>query len=194
MLIEQRVFNFQEVDERSIADIKNECLVHFATRLKELLEADKGTEEVQVDWDKPAANKKVKVSGRNWGIHNYGYFEECFSNRIKYNTKSIVFEETLYNQEPWSVKDTCRAVYGLEWVEGTDECSGYYRYRKGVTEVLTHPRVCDQCACVSETKTDLQLENVRNFDKFFGLGEFPYMTIHLIRLGNKEHYFYTIHR
>ena len=174
MLIEQRVFNFQEVDERSIADIKNECLVHFATRLKELLEADKGE------------NK--------WGIYNYGYFEECFSNRIKYNSKSIVFEETLYNQEPWSVKDTCRAVYGLEWVEGTDECSGYYRYRKGVTEVLTHPRVCDQCACVSETKTDLQLENVRNFDKFFGLGEFPYITIHLIRLGNKEHYFYTIHR
>ena len=38
MLIEAVVFNFKEVGEKSAADIKNECLCHFAYDLKELAE------------------------------------------------------------------------------------------------------------------------------------------------------------
>ena len=174
MLIEARVFNFREVGERSLLDIKNECLVDFAYKLKELLEADEGE--------------------RNWGVWNYKYFQDCFSSKIKYNTKSIVFEETVYNQEPWSVKDTCRSAYGLEWIEGTEEHSGYYRYPAHEVAKLTYPFVCTECVTCKEEKTDVQLENVRKFDEFFGRGEFPFITITLIRLGNKEHYFYTIHR
>ena len=174
MLIEAQVFNFREVGEKSLLDIKNECLVDFAYKLKELLEADKGE--------------------RHWGVWNYKYFQDCFSSKIKYNTKSIVFEETIYNQEPWSVKDTCMRAYGLEWVEGTEECSGYYRYPRYELPKLTHPEVCTQYVTEKEEKTDIQLENVRKFNEFFGLGEFPFIKITLIRLGNKEHYFYTIHR
>ena len=41
---------------------------------------------------------------------------------------------------------------------------------------------------------DVAEENIRNFYNAFGRGEFPFLTIIIIRLGNKDHYFYTIHR
>lgn len=177
MLLEERVFNFGEVGEKSMLDIKNECLIDFAYKLKELLEADEGGE-------------------RHWGTWNYKYFQDSFSSKIKYNTKSIVFEETITSNNPndCSVKDTCSAVYGLEWVEGAENHSGYFRYPKYEVAKLTHPEYC--CAVNKSDKEadEVTLENIRKFYEFFGLGEFPFITITIIRLGNKDHYFYRIHR
>ena len=105
MLIEAIAFNLNEVGEKSIMDIKNECLCHFAYDLKELLEADKGEAK--------------------WGTWNYKFFQDTFGSKIKYNSKNIVYEETLYNKEPWSVKGTCASCYGLEFVEGSENTSSY---------------------------------------------------------------------
>ena len=174
MLIEVVAFNLREVGEKSIADIKNECLCNFAYDLKEVLEADEGNS--------------------TWGTWNYKFFQGTYGSKIKFNSKNIVYEETLYNHEPWSVKDTCRACYGLEYVEGTENTSSYYRYPSHSVPKMIHPEVCCERVTDKETKTELQLENVRRFDEFFGRGEFPFMTITLIRLGNIDHYFYRIHR
>lgn len=176
MLIEAIVFNFREVGEKSALDIKNECLCHFAYDLKELLEADKGD--------------------CTWGTWNYKYFQDRFGSKIKYNSKSIVYEETLYNNEPWSVKDTCRACYGLEWVEETERCSGYYRFPDHTVPKMVHPEVCCERVCPTdrEFKSEIADKNICKFDEYFGRGEFPYITITMVRLGNKDHYFYTIHR
>ena len=175
MLIEAVAFNLREVGEKSIMDIKNECLCNFAYDLKDVLEADEGNSR--------------------WGTWNYKYFQDRFGSKIKFNSKNIVYEETLYNREPWSVKDTCRACYGLEYVEGTENTSSYYRYPNHTVSKMVHPEVCcERAGDKEEAKSELQLENVRRFSEYFGLGEFPFMTITLIRLGNVDHYFYRIHR
>ena len=176
MLIEAIVFNFREVGEKSVLDIKNECLCHFAYDLKHLLEADDGNS--------------------TWGTWNYKHYQDTYGTKIKYNSKSIVYEETLHNNEPWSVKDTCRACYGLEYVEGTDKTSSYYMYPNHTVPKMVHPEVCTECVhpMNREFKSEVAEENVRKFDEYFGRGEFPYITITMVRFGNKEHYFYTIHR
>ena len=175
MLIEAVVFNFREVGEKSVLDIKNECLCHFAYDLKHLLEADDGN--------------------CTWGTWNYKYYQDTYGTKIKYNSKSIVYEETLYNNEPWSVKDTCRACYGLVYEE-KENGSGCYRFPDQPAPKMVHPEVCTECVhpMNREFKSEIAEENIRKFDEYFGKGEFPYITITMVRFGNKEHYFYTIHR
>lgn len=179
MLIEKVVFNFKEVGEKSFAEIKNECLCDFAYNLKEAL---------------TTKNESIRKFWVNSGIANYKIFNDNFGSKIRYNSKSIVFEETFHNEleNPWSVRQTCMDVYGLEYVEGTENTSNYYRFKKS-----SYKRTCDTCYCetVSEKLPEnISEENIRNFYNSFGVGEFPFITITIIRLGNKDHYFYDIHR
>ena len=174
MLIEQRVFNFNVVDDRSFTDIKNECLIDFAYKLKDLLYSD--TERI-------------------WGTWNYKTFQDNFSTNIKYNTKSIVFEETVTNSNTsaWSVKEACMSCYGLELVPESKEHGSYYRYPEHDTAVLVHPNVCTACV-KDKCQDEVSSKNLTHFDEYFGKVEFPFITITVIILGNKDHYFYTIHR
>mgnify|MGYP003296971525 CR=1 FL=1 len=167
MLIEKIVFNFNEVGEKSLMDIKNECMVSFAYRLKEALTSNE---------------EKIKKFWSESSMANYKIFQDLFGSKIKYNSKNIVFEEVIYNngRSPWNLKQTC----------ADSNTSAYYRYKKS-RERLT----CDTC-CAEFVGTEREAadECLRNFYKSFGLGEFPFMTITIIRLGNKDHYFYDIHR
>ena len=189
MLIENVVFNFHEVGEKSFEEIKNECLVSFAVDLRIALTTT--DEHIRKFW----AGSHVCNDGqtREGGLVNYKNFQDFFGSKIKYNSKSIVFEETLYNglNKPWSPQQTCMDVYGLEYVEGTADTSGYYRYQKSSKPTLT----CDTCCmeAVGDKRDDAE-ESLRHFYTAFSAGEFPYITITIIRLGNKDHYFYTIHR
>lgn len=188
MLIEQVVFNFHEVGEKSFEEIKNECLVSFAVDLKIALTSN--NEHLRKWW----CDTHTKNDGRigEGSLSNYKIFQDEFGTKIKYNSKSIVFEETLHNglNRPWSVQQTCMDVYGLEYVEASENTSSYYRYRKdGLT------RTCDTCCCefVGDRCADSE-ERLRHFYTAFTKGEFPFITVTIIRLGNKDHYFYTIHR
>ena len=191
MLIDRVVFNFHEVGEKSFEEIKNECLVSFAVDLKIALTS--GDEHIRTFW----SDKHLCYDGqtREGDLINYKNFQDFFGSKIKYNSKNIVFEETLYNYPdgPWSPKRTCMEVYGLEYIEPTNETSGYYRYRKDGLK-----RNYDTCCCeyVGELEdvTRESEERLRHFDVAFSMGEFPFITITIIRLGNKDHYFYTIHR
>ena len=123
----------------------------------------------------------------------YKHFQDFFGNKIKYNSKSIVFEETFTSNpdKMWNVRQFCMDYYNLEYVEETQEHSGYFRYKSNTREVRN-----DDCCC-AEWVGDLREEadnKLRDFYYVFGVGEFPFITITIIRLGNKEHYFYTIHR
>ena len=177
MLIEKVVFNFNEVGEKSLMDIKNECMVSFAYKLKEALTSNE--EKIRKFWSESS-------------IANYKVFQDLFGSKIKYNSKNIVLEEVVYNNDRslWNLKQTCADVYGLEYVEGTAETSDYFRYKKSKGKLT-----CDTCCAESVgTEREAADECLRNFYKSFGLGEFPFMTITIIRLGNKDHYFYDIHR
>lgn len=188
MLIEAQVFNFHEVGEKSFEEIKNECLVSFATNLKiALTSKDESIRKFWIESSKSFDGKESRGS-----VANYKNFHDFFSSMIKYNSKSIVFEETLYNgiSKPWSVQQACMDVYGLEYIEGTESTSSYYRYRKDGLH-LTSPTCCTEFV---GDKCDDSEERLRHFYTAFGAGEFPFITVTIIRIGNKDHYFYTIHR
>lgn len=191
MLIEKPVFNFHEVGEKNFEEIKNECLVSFAVDLRiALTSTDEHIRKFWID-----TSERYDGKCKEGSIANYKNFQDFFGSKIKYNSKSIVFEETLYNhpEGPWSPKRTCMEVYGLEYIEPADKTSGYYRYRKDGIK-----RTCDTCCCeyVGELEdvTRESEERLRHFDVAFSMGEFPFLTITIIRLGNKDHYFYDIHR
>ena len=78
MLIETQAFNLQEVGEKALLAIKNECLHDFASNLKEAL---------------TSANDSIRTFWLTEGsIANYKHFRDFFGTKIKYNTKSIIFE------------------------------------------------------------------------------------------------------
>ena len=157
MLIKQVVFNFHEVGEKPFEEIRNECLVSFAVDLKIALTSN--DKHIRKFW----ADSHVCNDGqtREGSIANYKVFQDNFGSKIKYNSKSIVFEETLYNYPdgPWSPKRTCMEVYGLEYIEPADETSGYYRYRRDGLQVT-----CDTCCmeAVGEKREESE-EKLRNF-------------------------------
>ena len=188
MLIDKVVFNFNEVGEKSLSDIKNECMVSFASHLKEALTSK--DEKIRRFW----LDSSTTYGGdsKPGSTANYKIFSDLFGTKIKYNSKSIVFEETITNgySNPWSLRNTCADVYGLEWVESSENCSSYYRYRKDGLKLHCNT-CCTEFVGGERPEAD---EYLRNFYKAFSIGEFPYMTITLIRLGNKDHYFYNIHR
>ena len=175
MLIEQTAFNFGEVGEKSFEEIESVCLSDFAHKLQLAL----------TDSDNFTRNSRIGSTSY------YEIFRKLFGTNIKYNSKNIVFETTLYNDinNPWSPVSVCTLYYGLEYVEGTGNTSPYFRYRKN--SVSSENDCCSKC---NENYSEDSMERLRNFYSTFGTGEFPYMTVTIIRLGNKDHYFYTIHR
>ena len=189
MLIENVVFNFYEVGEKGIADIKNECLSHFASRLKECLTSS--NERIRRFWVDRGLLEAASNAPFKGSIANYKIFQDLYGSKIKYNTKSIVFEETITNnpESIWNVEQYCMDMYNLEYVEETERCSGYFRFRPS-NNVALH----DTCECSVSPDRDEAQEALRNFYSAFGVGEFPFLSVIIIRLGNKDHYFYTIHR
>lgn len=189
MLIEKAVFSFHEVGEKGLDDIRNECLNHFASHLKEVITSDNKRYRIfwQDEWPDNSGRMKKGCIG------NYKHFRDFFGNNIKYNSKSIVFEETITNNPDklWNVKQFCMDYYNLEYIEETEEHSGYFRYKSN------NKGLKDEDCCCAEWVGGLREEadeKLRDFYYTFGVGEFPFITITIIRLGNKEHYFYTIHR
>lgn len=188
MLIEKQVFNFHEVGEKSFEEVKNECLVSFAVDLRIALTST--DEHIRKFWcDTHVCNDGTTKDG---SVANYKHFHDFFSTMIKYNSKSIVFEETLHNGigKPWSIQQTCMDVYGLDYIPATENTSGYYTYRKNSPTLI-----CDTCCmeAVGEKRDDSE-ERLKHFYTAFSAGEFPFITVTVIRIGNKDHYFYSIHR
>lgn len=188
MLIENVVFNFYEVGEKSLADIKNECLSHFASRLKDCLTSD--NEKIRKFWVDRGLDNSPDTPFKG-SIANYKIFQNLYGSSIKYNSKSIVFEETITHNPDniWNVKQYCMDMYNLEYIEKTEDHSGYYRYKPS-----NCVKAYDKCECSVGSERDDAQEALRHFYSAFGVGEFPFLTIKIIRLGNKDHYFYTIHR
>ena len=188
MLLERVVFNFHEVGEKGLDDIRNECLSHFASRLNEVITSD--NKRYRTFWQDEWSDNSGRM--KKGCIANYKHFRDFFGNTIKYNSKSIVFEETITNDPDklWNVKQFCMDYYNLEYIEETEEHSGYFRYKSNNRAIESN----DCCVEWVGGKRDSADEKLRDFYYSFGVGEFPFITIILVRLGNKEYYFYTIHR
>ena len=168
MLIDTQALNLQEVGEKSLDEIKRDCLAHFAHCLRELI-LDSFEENL-------------------CSTSNYRRLNNEFAEEIKYNSKNTVFESTIYNHERFSVQDTCADMFLLKRIEAPDTSNNYsYEFWRNPFE---QKEECE-AECASKERN---IKRLLKFHQFFGIGEFPYLTIKVIRIGNIDHYFYTAHR
>ena len=187
MIIENKVFNMREVGDKSIQEIKSECLADFAYNLQSLIWSEENWSYDEHCTVNIADSKSPTFST----LAHYKTYEDTYGTIIKYNSKNIVYEELISNNKVNcdGVQTTCAKHYGL--ARGTEEeCYSY------ITEQLRcHSRYPNVgCECSAEEVSVNKKEALRNFHLFFGRGEFPYINIHVIRVGNVDHYFYTITR
>lgn len=181
MLFETTVFNMYSVEDHALCDIKNLCLEHFAERLEEVLTS--GNEKIRKFWVEPGSTA------------NYKFFQDWYGSKITYNTKNIVFEETITNNESqiWSVRDFCADYFNLELAPEAGEGSSYYQSKANSNSIVRN------CCCGESYVGTRRPKNeadkaILNFYKSFGVGEFPFIVITVLRIGNKDHFFYRITR
>ena len=182
MLFETTVFNMYSVEDHALCDIKNLCLKHFAERLEEVLTS--GNSKFRQFWVESGSTA------------NYKFFQDWFGSKITYNTKNIVFEETLTNNpnQLWNVRQYCADYFNLELTQETGEGSPYYQFRKG-RESFLKENGCYAEAYVGGSRPKAEAEEaILNFYESFGVGEFPFIVITVLRIGNKDHFFYRITR
>lgn len=177
----------QEVGDKTIQDIKSECLADFAYNLQSLIWSNE-TWSFNSNY---GVNRTCDSSSPIFStIAHYKTYENSFGHSIKYNSKNIVFEELISNDKSKSrgVQGTCADMYGL-----TKDQDGTYSYTKvRLTCATRYPNV--GCECSPEEVSAAKSDALRDFHLFFGAGEFPFINIHVIRIGNVDHYFYTITR
>ena len=170
MLIETEALNLQEVGEKSLDAIKLSCLQHFAHCLRECI----------------LESNRSNLSE----TYNYTKFKNLYAEDIKYNSKNVIFESVIYNNGRYSVQDTCADLFMLRRIEAQDTSNTYF-YEFWRNSKDDEEKDCCEAECCSKA---VDLNRLLNFHKFFGVGEFPYITITVIRIGNVDHYFYRIHR
>ena len=169
MLIENTALNLQEVGDKSITQVKRECLNHFAFYLREFI------------LSRPEPLKT--------GTINYQLFADYCGSKIKYNSKNIVFEETLYNSSQFSPQQSCKDYYRLKRVDSCTTPNSTYWY-----EFEPEPKYLEDGCCAEAAECSVPKNRLLEFHKFFGVGEFPYVHITVLRIGNIDHYFYSITR
>lgn len=100
-----------------------------------------------------------------YGTHNYRVFDSQFGENISYNSKNLIFSK-MHND-----------IRGILEQRHFD-C-----------------RSCMQYETSDESKSDILPPLTKDeFTALFGKGEFPFMIIDVIRVGNHDYSYYTITR
>ena len=174
MLKQESVLLFDEVDNLTLSQIRHICFSHFAVRLEqELLE-------------------KTNTPDK-YGTGMYKQFYDLYGKQITYNTKNISFEQLITTKDSCNLYEFCGNYFGLQ---PEIRCDGASNGRTTQRTIFTIPEKphkqeqCEQPVC-SQQK---DYKTLVNFSKFFGVGEFPFMSIRIVRIGNQDYFMYTISR
>lgn len=176
----ERVFNFRPVGNRTLEEIKEECFNNFLYKLK--------------NYVMQPGNPHPKIITR--GLHQYNHFENEFGENISYNTKNREFYK-LYTDLKDFVKDNmypervCKEDQEVE-PQGTH----YILSQNGKEFIKIKVDLEDNpdessFVCNGIPSTTFYMDD---FIDLFSRGEFPFMGISIVRIGNHDYYFYTITR
>ena len=141
MIISNCVFNMNEVGDKSIQAIKSECLADFAYNLQSLI----WSQETWSFNSELGVNKTCDSETPIFStLAHYKTYEDAYGNPIKYNSKNIVYEEFISNDNSKrrGVKGTCADIYGLaEEKDGT-----YYYTNTRLTCSTRFPNIGCECS------------------------------------------------
>lgn len=176
----ERVFNFNPVDNKTLDKIKKECFRDFLTNL--------------MDYVVQPGEPYPKIL--NIGVHQYDRFKDRYGKNISYNNKNRQFYQ-LYTDIKNYVK---KELLSVSRVRSSSDCqSGKEPEPNGMHYV----HISDTNELMSivvrngQRPIDFRERHVYFVDDFtylFGGGESPYLGISIIRIGNYDYYFYTITR
>ena len=168
MLKKTSVHNFCELGDRSIDDIIVECKYDFAVKCLEIVDEYKDCETSDYYL---------------FGLRTYETFN-AKGRFITYQDKSVEYETLDSNIREFFERYLKRL--DNDQIGPIPDC-----YSNETVKYLLQK-------IKNTTKEDLGItltkpEYIR-YESLFGLGEFPFMIITIVRIGNKRYYFYQITR
>lgn len=192
MLIKTSIFNLTQLDKQStLSDIKLDCMNDFCQKIRKMYVTD---------------------YGKNYNsIKRYEMFRSLFAQKITLNLDNLIFQKnikitTLKNYCKKKIKDLLDINNGSIQLTNdeftqlvnnkftqltNDECIQLPTDEQKITVSLT-----DQIKfkCTHQDLLKQMNEMVKVIDELFGNGQFPIMTLHIIKIGNIDYFYYTISR
>lgn len=166
MMKKNAVHNFSELFDESIDDITYCCKSHFATQCLEIVKEylDRG------------------VASELSNINTYTIFNHK-AKRITYQEKNIEYQSLETNLKEFFEKFLLEEESPHRAVP---EC-----YTKEVRDFLLEKVKNDVKEDLGITLTKPEYER---YEALFGLGEFPFLIVTIVRIGNRRYWFYEITR
>lgn len=181
MLVSRNVLFFSEVKDLTIEEMKKNCMEHFYKCL--------------YDW---FLNNDLHA----FNIKNYGVFDSKYSKKISFRIEDIIFEscyaDTRENKKSFSSFLSNNNEMYVDVCQLNDEsCIGYskededkyrltyYYYGNGKNK--------DDGISIDGYKNKIDFFEHYIFD-LFGSGEFPFISMKIVRISKQDYYFYNIIR
>ena len=168
MLMTEEAHYFNELRKLSIEQAQMECVEDFYNNLRRF------------------AGKELDYGERS--LENYNRFD-CFCGKsISYNNKNVQFVTLIPREQStdliyrWLENNKKEASYDSNSVMSMDEGL----MEKGVK------RLCENVE-LSDPVTNVK-QKLPKYRVIFGVGEFPHLNFKIVRIGNKEYFWYTLTR
>lgn len=168
MLKKESVHYFSELHDRSIDDIISECKYDFARKCLEMVQEYRDSEQADYYLFGLRAYETFNAKGRF----------------ITYQDKSVEYQ---------SLETDIRTFFEqyLQRSNNSHNTVVPDSYSKEISDYLLQ-------TVKNKTKEDLGLTltkpEYKRYESLFGLGEFPFLMITIVRIGNKRYFFYQIER
>lgn len=167
MIHKMTVHCFTELKNENIEQIKMNCYSDFFYKVINRLILKTADNEI------PDCSKFNK-NHIEFSLNNYTNFND-YGRQITINGKNCEYEETFTDLREWFGNN-------LLSMQKDVNCNPNQPDNPIFDWLLT---------TIKEPNSDY---SYYMFQAIFGLGEFPFMTIYISRIGNKRYYFYTIER
>ena len=171
MLVTEKVIGMGSVGDLSVEQMKEFVFADFACHLKQEI---------------------LETEHHKQGLQNYDYFEAEYGKKITYNNKNISYQDVCFD-----LKEFCGRYFGLKATEVCDGGSNEVTKYRTVFEVPTEDEVYAECQRMHSELPSNYFDNLKklvDYNRFFGVGKFPYLVFTIIRIGNQDYYFGKITR
>lgn len=125
-------------------------------------------------------------------IRRYQMFRSLFGDKITLNLDNMVFEQNIGIE---TLKTYCKEKFKKILQEFKK--IGYHQgniVEATKNEIIIELTNAIKFRCDINDAFNLLKECSENIEDLFGRGQFPIMVIHVIKIGNVNYHYYTIHR
>ena len=168
MLISEEAHCFTELGKKSIEQAQMECFEDFYDNLRRF------------------TGKKLDYN--ECSIENYNRFDSFCGKQIHYNNKNVQFTTLIPREQSTELVYTFCENFKKE---SSSEAPRVKSIDEELKEKGTE-RLCEDVEWASYI--DKAKPILPRYEIIFGAGEFPFLNFKIVRIGNKEYFWYTLTR